>query len=590
MRERASWSHGHTPPRWVRWTLVGVATFLLAATFAVTTARADLSLGPHEAEYAMRADGLVVVDLGPLGTLQIDSPLPLNLGVRVTVEEIPADVSTLGQSETLEALGNDLTAYMQFFSGPEAAITEVASALVRDALLRLVSFLLVAVALGLAGYLVLGPVRRRELAELLAPRTVPITAGCLIVVLVAATATSADRQTEGPLAHTATAVFDGTPLEGARVTGRLSGIIDTYGGMLVTAYRDNEAYYDRVTENVTVAWQEREALTAAQDALLPAALRSDERFARRLVAEPAESPDALETTGDLGEDADLAGAPDDDEPQGEEATAEADEDESEVVTMLVISDLHCNTGMTPVIHRVAELSGADVVLNAGDTTMNGSSVERFCVTSFARATPDGVPTIVSNGNHDSAVTAEQMSAAGMTMLDGQVIEVAGVRILGDSDPAETRVGTGTAVGSETAGEMGARLAEVACADEDGVDLLLIHTPRVGDEAMASGCVPAQVSGHLHTRIGPVAVERGVRYVNGSTAGAASGQLTVGPLHGTAQLTVLRFDVASRTMLDYRLVTVVPSGQAEVGAAVRFPRPLPEEPAALPVAPGGPEIS
>lgn len=580
MRERASWSHGHTPPRWVRWTLVGVATFLLAATFAVTTARADLSLGPHEAEYAMRADGLVVVDLGPLGTLQIDSPLPLNLGVRVTVEEIPADVQTLGQSETLEALGNDLAAYMQFFSGPEAAITEVASALVRDALLRLVSFMLVAVAVGLAGYLVLGPARRRELADLLAPRTVSITAGCLIVVLVAATTTSADRPVEGPLAHTATAVFDGTPLEGARVTGRLSGIIDTYGGMLVTAYRDNEAYYDRVTENVTVAWHEREALTAAQDARLPAALRSDERLARRLVAEPVESTDAQETTG----------APGDDEAPDGEATAEPDEDESEVVTMLVISDLHCNTGMTPVIHRVAELAGADVVLNAGDTTMNGSSVERFCVTSFARATPDGVPTIVSNGNHDSAVTAEQMSAAGMTMLEGEVIDVAGVRILGDHDPAETRVGVGTVVGLETADEMGARLAEVACADEDGVDLLLIHTPRVGDAAMASGCVPTQVSGHLHTRIGPVAVERGVRYVNGSTAGAASGQLTVGPLHGTAQLTVLRFDVATRTMLDYRLVTVVPSGRAEVGAAVRFPRPTPEEPSALPLAPDGPEIS
>ena len=60
---------------------------------------------------------------------------------------------------------------------------------------------------------------------------------------------------------------------------------------------------------------------------------------------------------------------------------------------------------------------------------------------------------------------------------------------------------------------------------------------VGQPALASGCVPAQISGHLHKRYGPERVELGIRYVSSSTAGATLGQPTVGPLNGVAEMTV-----------------------------------------------------
>ena len=41
------------------------------------------------------------------------------------------------------------------------------------------------------------------------------------------------------------------------------------------------------------------------------------------------------------------------------------------------------------------------MLDAGDTTLNGTSVEQYCVTTFARAIPDGVELVTSPGNHDS---------------------------------------------------------------------------------------------------------------------------------------------------------------------------------------------
>jgi len=239
----------------------------------------------------------------------------------------------------------------------------------------------------------------------------------------------------------------------------------------------------------------------------------------------------------------------------------------------MVSDLHCNVGMGPLIRTSAEKSGAQIILDAGDTTINGTAVEQYCVTTFRRAAPSGVEIVNSPGNHDSTETEAMYRRAGATVLDGKVVTVKGIRFLGDSDPNATRLGAGTSsAGRESVAEVGARLADVACDDSDGVDILLIHTPRVGLEALNRGCVPAQLSGHLHTRIDPTPVGAGVRYVSSSTAGASLDQPTVGPLHGIAEMTVLRFDPASRRVVDYQLVQVRPDGTASVGPRIAWPEP------------------
>ena len=132
----------------------------------------------------------------------------------------------------------------------------------------------------------------------------------------------------------------------------------------------------------------------------------------------------------------------------------------------------------------------------------------------------------------------------------------------------TTPGTASAA-DETPAQAGRRLADVAC-DDGEVDLLLIHSPSVGDAALDDGCVPAQVSGHYHRRIGPEQVGLGVRYVSSSTAGATLNQPTVGPLRGVAELTVLRFDPESRQFLDYQVVRVAPDASVSVGRPQPWP--------------------
>ncbi len=540
-----------TPRLWPLITCVVLLTIVLAAAFAVTTARTDLSLGPHRAHYAMTTDDHVVVDLGPLGTVEIESPLPLGLGLNVQVEEIPDDVRGLGEIKTFEALSGDLSSYMQFFSGPEATVTDVGWGLARDAGQRFLAALLVINGVGWAGYLVLGRARRIELVRKARPHVPAMAGGLALVIVISAVATTGANQPNIEKGRAATEVFQGTPLEGARITGRLAGVIDTYGGMLVEAYSDNEAFYATATRNVETSWDDQQTrITAEQERLNFVMGNRDDPFL-------------------LGEN------------QDNHADADADEQaesESEVepITMLLVSDLHCNTGMTPVIKRVAELAEVDVILNGGDTTMNGSTVEKFCVTSFAKAAPAGVPFVSVTGNHDSVESAQDMSDSGMIVLNGPIQSVAGLRLLGVADPNETRLGVGTkSAGVETPREAANRLTDLACESKEPVDIVLVHTPFVGNAVMDSGCASVQLSGHKHVRIGPERVGNGVRYVNSTTAGAVEGELTVGPLKGVAEMTVLRYDPEKRVMLDYQVIAVDPKGKASVGSPLRFPRPLPE---------------
>ncbi len=591
-----------TPPRWLRWTLGVVAALVPCVVWGVTTATTENSLGPHEARYEVSTDGVVIVDLGPLGTLRIDSPLPLDLGVDVTVQEIPADFIAVGQADSLAGLEQDLEDYLRFFGGPQETIGAVARALVLDALRRTGFAILVVGAAGAGMYLLLGGSRRRELSRAVAPRTYEITASVVLVALVGTSLSASDpATTQGP-SRPASAVFAGTPLEGARITGRLSGVVDTYGGMLIDLYRENEDFYARANDNLVTAWDRRariQRLTAPRTVAAGSAAPAE---ATAGAADEAQEPDAAAvTTGDTtgaptDEPADGAadGPTDDptdgttDEPTDEPSTQEpGPAAEEDLVTLLLLSDLHCNIGMAPLIRTVAERSGADVVLNAGDTTMNGTSVESYCVDAFAGAVPADVPVVVADGNHDSVETSAQERANGQTVLDGEVVAVAGLRILGDRDPLDSRLGD---LGpkpprEETPEEYAARMTETACADPEGIDLLLIHTPRVGNEALESGCVPDQISGHMHTRSGPERLGQGVRYVSGSTAGAVKDELRIGPLKGTAEMTVLRFDPQQRRFVDWQLVQVGTDMAASVWPRLPWPAPAPEPTTAVPTEPG-----
>ena len=530
-----------------------------------------------------------------------------------------------GPQRQVTGLAGDLSAYAQVFSHPEAAVADATNALVRDALGRTVlmwSGLLVAISLG---RLASRGLLRHEVAQALRrPGVLPLTAVVILSLVVVPTVRVVqDRPAEGrPIGALA-----GTPLADLRMTGRMAQLIDTYGGYLVEAFDENEEFYARVDANLVAAYAENRAprrppgipivspapvdpearptsspaddvgvprdedgggiqdLPELLDSPLPDPTPGPDGPGDEPTADEVATPDAVPTG--TAEDAVPTGTAEDAEALGDELDAEDAEEETagsdrdqpgaappqrvEPVTMLLVSDLHCNVGMASVIATALRLSGAEVLLDGGDTVMSGTSVESYCVNAFAGEIPDDIPMVVAGGNHDSVITYDQMHDAGYTVLDGSVVEVAGVHILGDTDPTLTAVGEGTRPErDESVTEMGDRLAEEACAAER-VDLLFVHNPRAAPPTLTEGCAPLAISGHFHRRQGPEVFEAGTRYVSSSTAGA-SGGATIGPLNGAAEMTVLRIDANSGRPLDYRIITVETDTSVDIGRWYSFPDP------------------
>ena len=237
--------------------------------------------------------------------------------------------------------------------------------------------------------------------------------------------------------------------------------------------------------------------------------------------------------------------------------------------MLFVSDLHCNVGMAPVITELVTLSGARIVVDGGDTSINGTAVEKQCVQTFAGAVPRGVRLVAVPGNHDSHTTTRAYARAGATILSGSVVTVDGIRFFGDADPHETTFGDTASNHRENEKQAGQRIANTSCGQR--VDVLLIHNPRIATPSLQRGCAPAALSGHMHSRTDPVQIGQGIRYITATSGGAKGSSVTLGPLKTTAELTVLAWDPTTRLFVSWQLVQIHPDGSA----TVLDPQPWPQ---------------
>jgi predicted phosphodiesterase len=190
--------------------------------------------------------------------------------------------------------------------------------------------------------------------------------------------------------------------------------------------------------------------------------------------------------------------------------------------ILGFSDLHCNQAMTELIFRIARATEPSAVLSSGDDTVNGTAAERGCIRREA-AISRGVPFLVATGNHDSNITEAQMRAAGLTVLEGQVVETAGLRVLGDDDPEHNIPFSvdRTKDRPESEEQMAQRLVDLA--GNKHTDVLLVHQPAAARVIMDASNPPASLVlwGHYHAQSGP----RVIMHEDGSW--------TVGMQEGTA---------------------------------------------------------
>ena len=219
--------------------------------------------------------------------------------------------------------------------------------------------------------------------------------------------------------------------------------------------------------------------------------------------------------------------------------------------VLHISDLHLNPTSYGIVESVVEQFGVELVVDTGDSTDLGTVAELPYVNAIGRLE---VPYVWIRGNHDSRLVQDAVARQpGATVLDGpQVVEVAGVRLLGQGDPRFIR-------DSETRGEappevlevVGAQLREAYDAAEDKPDLVLTHDPASSGPLV--GGPPVVLAGHTHQR--RVETEDGTTLlVQGSTGGAGLRALR-GDEATPVTLTVLYLDREDQQLQAYDDITL-----------------------------------
>lgn len=224
------------------------------------------------------------------------------------------------------------------------------------------------------------------------------------------------------------------------------------------------------------------------------------------------------------------------------AAVEADPVEG-TTTVLHVSDIHSNPLGVEIVDQLSTAFDVDAVLDTGDLTSFGNPIEAR----IADLIDDlDVPYLFVPGNHDSPATRMLIAATpGVTLLDGQIVTVGQVRILGMADPtftATNEIDTNEANARRLAhaGLVAARVRRLQ------PDVLAVHDERQGSSSY--GLVPVMVSGHAHRRRDRT-IDGTRSLVVGSTGATGLGAFTVDTdLAYEAEL--LRFTGEQLVAIDY----------------------------------------
>jgi len=211
------------------------------------------------------------------------------------------------------------------------------------------------------------------------------------------------------------------------------------------------------------------------------------------------------------------------------------------VTILHVSDLHSNPVGLELVDQTAERFDVDAILDTGDLTSFGASVEQLVVQRVARFDR---PYHVVPGNHDHPSIRRALVAAGVRVLDRDVVRIAGIEVLAVADPRYTADNRASTEERSLAIERSAEVVR-GLALRFRPDLVAVHDPR--QLAAATGLFDVGIAGHTH--------RFDLRYEDGSvvTEVGSTGATGVGALAEVEdlpyQLQLLQFDEGRLVAVD-----------------------------------------
>lgn len=239
--------------------------------------------------------------------------------------------------------------------------------------------------------------------------------------------------------------------------------------------------------------------------------------------------------------------------------------DDQATRVLWVSDVHNNPQAFRVMRELVAQFDAQAIVDTGDITDLGSSVENRGLAAVGRL---DVPYLWVRGNHDTRTTTQAYleTLPNVTVLDGTVAEVAGLRVAGTGDPLyapNRRPAAQQEANRRALRRAGERLAQVVdrseAVDDEPVDLALVHEPAMA--VPLDGRVPLVLSGHTHERDVRTSADT-VALTQGTSGGAGLRAFDEGapqPL----ELSVLSFDGTTGRLLAVDDITVGGVGERRV---------------------------
>lgn len=192
------------------------------------------------------------------------------------------------------------------------------------------------------------------------------------------------------------------------------------------------------------------------------------------------------------------------------------EEQEKVVKVLLVSDLHSNPVGVEFIRSMADNFKVDFIINAGDLTDLGTIPEAEAIKDLQTIK---IPQFIAAGNHESP---ELLAVIGgydqCQILNGQMINIAGVKVLGFPDPLSTTADVKPSTEEEKQRLMDEQsvLIKAAVETQGHPDILVVHDSTMGIRLMSLANLT--VSGHDHRL--RMEQQAGSVFINPGTAGAA----------------------------------------------------------------------
>ncbi|ATG56594.1 phosphohydrolase [Brachybacterium ginsengisoli] len=252
-------------------------------------------------------------------------------------------------------------------------------------------------------------------------------------------------------------------------------------------------------------------------------------------------------------------------------------DQENLITVLHVSDIHDNPQAYDVIDQLHTQFAIDAVIDTGDIISWGTPVENELLHRIGTL---DVPYVYISGNHDGAAAAATIEdQPNATVVDNEVVEVAGLRIAGIGDPRfaadDDSDAGGWREGDEAVDASVFQLGDTiqaydATHPEEPVDIALVHDPTQPEGLL--GRTPLVMSGHMHTS--KVELDREGSGTDWLTVGSTGGALASGgvqpvlrgeaPLDLTARM--LYFDKETRRLVAYDDIVMGGLGLVSVSIA------------------------